>query len=264
MLHYVGQKSENIRPLVRYEVSFLDFPFYRTYQDSARCETRHDQVQAEWFRDRMIRMRAVSIVMCAIMTTCVSCAPRPVVKQSLRAVPRLVSQRYCYGDAEVFSVLLKLNMRYENWSKEAAILDKEIGKAWYRIAVARDFNNLAAYRYEYHPIIDWFFTDEERPVEPDSDSPGSEFAILKPGQTFENEINTAVIAQYENLQNFPGSIRSGVHVLQMELSAWNHPGAPDYYAASWRDRGQLVTGLIKTEPLQIQVPSNPKVEADCK
>jgi hypothetical protein len=87
---------------------------------------------------------------------------------------------------------------------------------------------------------------------------------LQPGQTFEGEIDTAVVAQYENPKTFAGSIRSGVHVLQLELSAWNHPGEASEFAKSWRGVGQLVSGLIKTEPLEIRIPPNPKVEMDCK
>ena len=53
-----------------------------------------------------------------------------------------------------------------------------------------------------------------------------------------------VVAQYENQKNFSGSIRSGVHVLQLELSAWNHPGESALFAESWRKFGALVTALV--------------------
>lgn len=180
-------------------------------------------------------------------------------------MPELIGTRYCYGDAEVFSVWLKLRMKYVNRSDRTVILDKQIGKAWYGIKVARTLEDLSAGRYEYNPNIDWFFSDKDNlPERPNKKSPGPDFIVLSPGQTFESEVNTGVFAQYENPKNFAGSIRSGVHVFQMELSAWNHPGKASEFAKSWRKFGDLVTGAIETEPLEIRIPSDPKVERECK
>jgi hypothetical protein len=185
--------------------------------------------------------------------------------QPISAIPELIGQRYCYGDAELFSVWLKLRMRYKNRTDKTLILDKEIGKAWYGVTVARNAEDLASGKYEYNPNIDWVFTDkDELPSTPSATSPGPNFAISAPGQTFESEINSSVIAQYENPKGFAGSIRSGVHILQMELSSWSHPGVASEFERRWRKVGQLVTGVIKTEPLEIRVPSDPKVEKDCK
>ena len=185
--------------------------------------------------------------------------------QSITAIPELVETRYCRGDDEVYSVWLKLRMKYVNRTNKTLILDKEIGKAWYRAKVARNLGDLAAGKYEYNPNIDWFFSDKDNlPDKPNSDSPGPGFVMLAPGKSFVGEINATVIAQYENPKNFSGSIRSGVHVFQMELSAWNHPGGAEVFAQSWHKLGELVTGLVKTEPLEIRIPSNPKVEKKCE
>jgi hypothetical protein len=185
--------------------------------------------------------------------------------QPLTAMPELISERYCYGDAEVFSVWLKLRMQYINRTNKTLILDKEIGKAWYSVTVARNIEDLAARKYEYNPNIDWVFSDKDKlPIRPSRASPGSDFAILPPGQMFESDMDSGAIAQYESPKDFTGSIRSGVHVLQMELSAWNHPGVASEFEKRWRKVGQLVTGVIKTEPLEIRVPSDPKVEKNCK
>jgi len=186
-------------------------------------------------------------------------------EQPLKAVPELIGTRYCYGDAEVFSVWLKLRVKYVNQSERTVILDKEIGKAWYGIRVARTLEDLSAGKYEYNPNIDWFFSDKDKlPDKPNAEAPSADFVILSPGESFESEINADVIAKYENQKDFPGSIRPGVHVFQMELSAWNHPGEASEFAKSWQKFGDLVTGVIKTEPLEIRIPSNPKVERNCK
>lgn len=185
--------------------------------------------------------------------------------QPLKAIPEIVGTRYCYGDTEVYSVWLKLRVKYVNQSHETLILDKEIGKAWYGLKVARNLDDLAAGKYEYNPNIDWFFTEKNTlPDKPNFNYPGSDFVVLAQGETFVSEINAGVVAQYENPKDFAGSIRPGVHVLQLELSSWNHPGESTVFAGSWRKFGELVTGVVKTEPLEIVVPSSPKVEEKCK
>ena len=185
--------------------------------------------------------------------------------QSLKAIPELVGTRYCYGDAEVYSVWLKLRLKYVNRTHKTLILDREIGKAWYSEKIARNLDDLAAGKYEYNPNIDWVSLSKDKlPGKPNSISPNSDFVVLAPGATLDSEINAGVIAQYENPKNFAGSIRPGVHVMQLELSAWNHPGEPSAFAESWRKFGELVTGVVKTEPLEIRIPSDPKVEETCK
>jgi hypothetical protein len=185
--------------------------------------------------------------------------------QSIKAIPELIGTRYCFGDAEVYSVMLKLRMKYVNRTHKTLILDKEIGKAWYEENVARSLDELAAGKYEYNPNKDWFFSDKRKlPDKPNTDSPSSDFVVLAPGETFVSEINAAVVAQHENPKNFAGSIRSGVHILQLELSAWSHPGESAVFAESWRKFGELMTGVIKTEPLEIRIPLDPKVEKECR
>lgn len=111
--------------------------------------------------------------------------------QSIKAMPELVGTRYCYGDAETYSVWLKLRVRYVNRTEKTVILDKEIGKAYYRGKVAKNLEDLAAGKYESNPAIDWFFTDKDKsPDRPNVVSPGPGFAILAPDDRFESEINT--------------------------------------------------------------------------
>jgi len=214
-----------------------------------------------------MRIRTGPLLLLAILPLLLTAAVNTPTKddQPLRAVPEFVGTRYCYGDAEVYSVWLKLRVRFVNRTDRTLILERAIGKAWYGVKVARNLQRLAAGDYEYNPNIDWFSTKKnELPEQPRTDSPGADFVFLAPGGAFEKEINTEVFAQYENSKSFRGSIRPGVHVFQMELSAWSHPGKASEFADSWRKFGELVTGVIKTEPLEIRIPSDPKVERNCK
>jgi hypothetical protein len=204
----------------------------------------------------------------AILSYALCAAPNGPVNaddQLLTVVPEILSQQYCYGDADLFSVRLKLRVKYTNRTDRTLILDKEIGKAWFGVSVARSTEDLAAGKYEYNPNIDWFFSDKDQfPKRPSLDQPGPDFTILAPGQTFESNIDTGVFAQYEGPKDVAGSIRSGTHVLQIKLSAWNHPGNPSEFQKSWRLVGLLLTGEIKTGPMTIVIPPNPSVQDKCK
>jgi hypothetical protein len=185
--------------------------------------------------------------------------------KELEAVPEVVGMRYCYGDADLFSVWLKLRVQYVNRTTETLILDREIGKLYYQVKVARNLEDLAARRYEYNPNIDWIFSDKDNlPERPKTDPVGSDFVVLAPGQAFESEINPWVFAQYGNAKDVPGSIRAGRHVVQMYIVAWTRPGEASEYAKSWRKFGRLVTGVVTTNPVEIRVASNPSVEQKCE
>jgi hypothetical protein len=86
-------------------------------------------------------MRITVIVVHLLLALCMLCMPEGLSPgtedQPLIAIPTLIRQRYCYGDAEVFSVWLKLRMQYINRTGKTLILDKEIGKAWYGVKLAR-------------------------------------------------------------------------------------------------------------------------------
>lgn len=159
----------------------------------------------------------------------------------------------------------KLRVKYVNRTDEKMILDREIGKTFYREKVARSLEDLAAGKYEYNPNRSWLFAEKDkRPDTPKMDSPGSDFVVLSPGETFEGGVNATVFAPTENRKISVGVIMPGTHVLQMEISAWSHPGEQQEYAKAWRKFGELVTGVVKTEPLEIRIPSNPSVEKNCQ
>jgi len=107
-------------------------------------------------------------------------------EQMLKVVPRLTSQRYCYADAETFSVLLKLRVRYVNETDKELILDKKIGEAWYSVMISRTTDDLAAGKYEYNPNIDFFPTQNTKAPKPDS--PALHFAVIKPSSLLKNRV----------------------------------------------------------------------------
>ena len=72
-----------------------------------------------------INLRALFL----LATTPILAAPSLATRddQPLRAVPEVIGMRYCYGDAEVFSVWLKLRVKYVNRTDKTVILSRELG-----------------------------------------------------------------------------------------------------------------------------------------
>ena len=58
----------------------------------------------------------------------------------------------------------------------------------------------------------------------------------------ESDIDASVVAQYENAKRLVSSVKPGVHIFQMALSAWNHPGEASAFAESWQKFGELIYG----------------------
>jgi hypothetical protein len=196
------------------------------------------------------------------MATCAVCSTTN--EEPLRTTAVLLDQSYCVGDIDLFRVDLSLRLRFENQTDQKLILDKGVGTLYYRIGVARNREGLAAKKFESHPMIDWFFSDKD-PIPKDADpkSPDASFVILSPGDSFETARTASVFAQYDGKKTVAGTIPSGPHVLQMELSSWTRPGEPEEFFRKWNPFGRLVTEVLKTEPIEFRVPSNPKVN-ECK
>jgi len=209
-------------------------------------------------------MRILTLVLLlSLLTFLGSANSRLVDGQPLRATVSIVGTRYCSaGDPDTFAVWLDLRIKYTNLTDVNLILDREIGKAWYGQKVARSLHDLADGLYESNPNIDWMPQDH-LPVKPSLGRPDADFVILSPGESFESQAQPSVIAEYEG-RKIPSVVTSGVHVFQMDLSAWDRPGNPSQFAKSWRKFGKLVTGTVVTQPLTITIPPNPAVEFNCQ
>jgi hypothetical protein len=184
-------------------------------------------------------------------------------EQRLIAMPELISQEYCPADSALLSVGIMLRVKYKNRSGKVLIVDKQIGKNYDRVIVARNKEDLVAGTFEGDLILDNFGEDRSS-VRPSVKLLRSDFILLSPGQIFESDIKTGVFVQFENTHGVRGAIRSGVHFLQVEFSGWTHPGDASEFEKSWRKYGQLVTGVIDIEPIEIRVPPNPKVQEKCE
>jgi hypothetical protein len=185
-------------------------------------------------------------------------------RQRLTATPALIGQKYCAGDNEIFSVVLDLRVKFVNHGDTPLILDRRIGKAWYQFAVAKDRESLSARNFESHPNLDWIGAELSPSTGSAEKLLRSDFIVVAPAGSSETEIKIDIFVWYQNATNRNGFVSAGRHVIEVYLPAWNHAGSPSKLRDAWRKYGEPVDGLITTEPIEFEVPNNPKVDARCQ
>ena len=183
-------------------------------------------------------------------------------ESKMRVDGRVVGQTYCDADSRFFPVLLEISLRFTNLSNGAVILSRKIPGP-VAVRVAKDLGALRIGNFEYNPTFDW--TQAELPKAPSlGNAPDSElFAILSSGESFETHISAHVIGTKTRRE---GLVGKGKHVLQLGVETWPYqwpwytPIDAHKLADQWNKYGQLVTGIVYTEPLPFTIPEKVKVE----
>jgi hypothetical protein len=184
-------------------------------------------------------------------------------EQSLEVNPKVISQRFCRGESGVGAIWLNLRLQVINGTDKKLIVQKNIGRAWYRTIVARDKEALAKGVYESDPEIE-FMSGEAEVRGPSDMVPGADFTILEPGKSFETEsfVDVVVAVGAPSPLN-KELIRTGNHVLQLKLSTWPYVVRPESFREKWKKYGKLVYESVKSEPLALSVPQDSEFQ-DCK
>ncbi len=180
------------------------------------------------------------------------------------ATAEIISQRYCPADDKVFKVVFALRLKFENRTDKVLILDKQIGKFVDEQIIAKSMENLALRDYEAEPIFDSFGVDRDPShFKPNTRSLRANFILLPPGQSFQNDTTIAQFVSYVNTPGRTGPINYGDHVLQLGFSGWSHSAKASEFAEAWRNFGELVTEEIYTNPIEFQIPNNPRIQMSC-
>jgi hypothetical protein len=184
----------------------------------------------------------------------------------LIATAEIIGQKYCpAGDGDkVFKAVFTLRVTFENGTDKLLILDKQIGKFPDPQIIAKSTEGLALRDYEADPIFDSFALDRDPPhFKPSTRVLRSNFILLRPGQSFQNDTTIVVFVWYVNTPGRTGPINYGDHVLQMGFSGWSYSATASQFAEAWRNFGELVTEGIYTNPIEFHIPNNPSVEKSC-
>jgi len=165
----------------------------------------------------------------------------------VRSVVRIVGQKYCYGDADVFTVWLKLDVEIVNSSGTSYYLPPDLVPYVGRVAESVG----AAERGKY--INEW--TGTRYPTRPRSHNRPIQ---IRPGRSTVLHIDYGVPIRRRRDPAIPGTVPMGSYALQLVLR-------PEYTPSplrSERDKGIWVTSLT-TEPVSFQVAADSKPK-QCK
>ena len=187
-------------------------------------------------------------------------------QERLIATAEIISQKYCpiADEDKMFNVVFGLRVKFENRTEKTLILDKQIGAFPNQQIIAKSMESLAQRDYEADPIFDSFGLDRDPPhFKPNTRLLRSNFVLLPPGKSFQNDITIGAFVWYVNRPGRKGPINCGDHVLQMGFSSWRYSSNASRFAEAWRALGELVTQEIYSEPINFQIPTNPRIEKFC-
>jgi len=182
-------------------------------------------------------------------------AKPPTDTQPLKTTLRVIGQKFCQED-KGYSIVQNLDVHIVNQTNGKLIVEEEANR--YEITVASDLENLSRGKYEYHPHIMW--GDVYHSEEPQAKSPGSDFLILAPGESFERVADFWASIRRADLPPLTGILQPGNHLLQLTISTWDYRTNPEEFRKPWEQIGTLVATGIKTEPLTIFLPPDPKFD----
>jgi hypothetical protein len=181
----------------------------------------------------------------------------------LIATAEITSQKYCPAGDERFKVVLTSRLKFENHTSRALILDKQVGKSPDERIIAKNKESLALRDYEDDPIFDSFGSEDPPHFKPSIHLLRSNFVILEPGEAFDSGATIELFVWYTHEPGRKGMIDYGSHALQMGFVGWRYSAAASKFSDAWRKFGELVTEEIYTEPIDFQIPRNPKIEVKC-
>jgi hypothetical protein len=179
----------------------------------------------------------------------------------LRVDGKVREQSFCGGGPKLFSVTMKVGLRFTNLSKRPLILARNV-QGPIAIRVAKDPEALRAGRFEYNPSLDSAVA--KLPDSPQfGNIPNLEYlCILPPGEVFKTQISAVIFGSQTGKK---GLVGKGKHVLQLGLEVWPYqwpwhkPIDAAQLADRWKEYGQLITGNIFTEPIPFTVPARATV-----
>jgi hypothetical protein len=180
--------------------------------------------------------------------------------QPLKAtIIQIVAQKFC-EEKTGYTIIQNLRVHVVNETKEKLIIERVT--SGYGVYVARDVEKLSKGVYEYHTSMNWV-VDVPVPDKPVTMSPGANFAILAPGESYDGFADFWAPVRRPDLPPMVGTLQPGSHVLQVQVVTWDYQSNPEEFRKSWERFGKLIYKPVKTEPFALNLPTDPKFD-NCK
>jgi hypothetical protein len=159
---------------------------------------------------------------------------------TLRVTGHVVQQSYCYGDAEVFTVPMSIDLQITNLSKRSYYITSDLAPVRGRVATSLEEAQRGNYIVEWNPTRYPREGDKSHPV-----------ILLRPGHSSVLHIGYAVVARFKAAPSIDGTVPPGRYALQLDLRTENGFAEP---AKDDDAKGRIVS--LKTEPISFEVPAN--------
>jgi hypothetical protein len=172
---------------------------------------------------------------------------------------QIVSQKFC-EEKTGYTIIQNLRVHLVNETNEKLIVERVT--SGYGVYVARDVEQLSKGIYEYHTSVNWV-VETSGPDKPVTMSPGTNFAILAPGGSYDGFSDFWASVRRSDLPPKEGTLQPGSHVLQAQIVTWDYQSNPEEFRKSWELFGRLIYKPVKTEPFPLNLPSDPKLD-NCK
>jgi len=180
----------------------------------------------------------------------------------LNLTMRVVNESYCYHDAEMYSVVLALHLRYANQSAESVVLGKRVD-AKAEVLVSTDITNQQRGIFEYRGMPPLPASARNKPGY--GNVPDERFVILPPGGIYETDDSVEIPVTRAGLQPVADGVRPGEHVLTIKYFTWlEGQSLADQLRARWSHQGRLFSGVIESEPASFKVAANLETETCAK
>ena len=186
-------------------------------------------------------MRQLILLLCLLVTVCVVDAQQAngVSGGPITARVSILQQSYCRGDADVFTVSLRLKLEVVSSSKTRVYvlwpMVPFIGK------VARSLGDAESQRFLYEMTASHYAQDITR------------FDRLKiePGNKVTVQTGYDLVARYEGAVSIPWSVSAGSYAVVLVLMPEEEPPT--------RLKGPETLKSLTTEPFVVEVPAHPKL-----
>lgn len=150
------------------------------------------------------------------------------------------------------SLLLTLNLNYQNVGTRPILLDRKSSRIYRRI-VTKNLKTLAACKYLYdassHPIGS---EDMKAAGFRYSDPEKSEFVTLEPGKSLRMERKIS-LSLYDGTKDTKDNLHPGNYVLQVRVAAWFYFADPAEWEQKWGDQAYLWSENITSEPMPFTI-----------
>lgn len=170
---------------------------------------------------------------------------------SLKLTINITSKRFCVGDSEVSTMLLRLRLHYVNVGERPIILHKGSNVAP-SILISRNVADALADKHEL--TLSLSVLPSMEPEIGEAQRLNGSFVVLRKGASFDTRAEVPIPFSFNDQSATSSAIRKGDHVLQIGVITWPESTAlAERLGDKWKHRGYLWHSVVQSEPMPFKI-----------